>query len=332
MLGTGCHSAVGATITPMRHSIIIAVLLLVSFVGSAETLTERRMSSADIGTVVFMAPEKWAGFQTYDDLQAASVYEFSPRKGKFRLRIGVKYAGFETRGEQATLDEQIIARLDGYLQYAIADYADTPDKYQIRAARFSPRNHGIYSRITDRNPGKGSYPYFTLGARVLGDKLITFSLNSSDEDLSVLKQTLDVITSFSAKNEWANAPESFLCKVDKLVGFAIVDEEWDAIVAGKVKHNFIVRRSRAGDVYADSSEWVFAGPENEDTDTRCDNEYISHGLFYCRGDSDDAFRMDSKTLRFVYVFFSGYHNVPQDVIPDEESPKPQMGIGTCTAK
>ena len=64
----------------MRHPTIFAALLLVCSLGSAESLTERRISSADIGTVVFMAPEKWAGFQSYDDLQAASVYEFSSRK------------------------------------------------------------------------------------------------------------------------------------------------------------------------------------------------------------------------------------------------------------
>ena len=332
MLGTGCHNKVGDINTAMSRSIIIAVLLLVSSSGSAEPLTERRMSSADIGTVIFMAPEKWVGTQSYDDLQAASVYEFSSRKGKFKLRLGVKYAGFEMSSEQSTLDAQVIARLDGYLQYAIAEYTDKPDRYEVRAARFSPRNHGIYARVTDRAPDKGSYPYLTQGARVLGDKFITFSLNSSDSDLSVLRQTLDVVTSVTAKNEWANAPESFLCTVEKLVGFAIVDEEWDAISSDKVKHNFIVRRSRQGDIYADSSEWVFAGPKDEDTNTHCDNEYITHGIFYCHGDSDEAFRMDSKTLRFVYVFMSGYHNVPQEVVPDEESPKPQMGIGTCTAR
>lgn len=316
----------------MRHPRIFAVLLLVCSLSSAETLTERRMSSADIGTVVFLAPEKWAGVQRYDDLQATSIYEISSRKQKFELTVGVKYVGFDIRGKQATLDEQIIARLDSYLKYAIAEYVDKPDRYEIRAARFSPRNHGIYSRITDRSPDKGSYPYFTHGARFLGDKFITFSLNSDDGDLSILKQTLDVVTSFSAKSEWANAPESFLCNVEQLVGFAIVDEQWDTIISKKVKHKFVVRRSRSGDAYADSSEWVFSGPKDEDTNTYCDNEYIAHGLFFCHGDADEVFRMDSKTLRFVYAHFGGYHDVPQDVLPDEDSPKPQMGIGTCTAQ
>lgn len=316
----------------MRHPTIFAALLLVCSLGSAESLTERRISSADIGTVVFMAPEKWAGFQSYDDLQAASVYEFSSRKEKFELRIGVTYVGLDIRSEQATLDEQIISRLDGYLQYAIAEYVERPEKYTIRAARFSPGNHGIYSRIADRRPDKRSYPYFTHGARIIGNIFITFSLKSYDNDLSVLKKTLNVITSFSAKNEWANAPDSYLCKVEQLTGFAIVDEEWDIIASKKVRHEFIVRRSRSGDVYADTSEWVFAGPDDEDTNTYCDNDYIAHGLFFCHGDSDEAFRMDSKTLRFVYVHIGGYHDVPQDVVPDEESPKPQMGIGTCTAQ
>ena len=313
----------------MRHSIIFAALMIVCSPGSAENLTERRMSSADIGTVVFMAPEKWTGLQSYDDLEATSVYEFSSRKEKFNLRIGVKYVGFGLHGEQATPDEQIIARLDGYLQYAIAEYVDRPNKYAIRAARFSPRNHGIYSRITDRSPGKGGYPYISHGARILGDKFITFSLTSNDNDLSVLKKTLDVVTSFSAKNEWANAPESFLCKVEQLIGFAIVDEEWDVISSKKVKHSFVVRRSRPDDAYAESSEWVFSGPDDDNTNTFCDNDFIAHGLFFCQGDHDEAFRMDSKTLRFVYAYMGGYHDVPQEVVPDEESPKPQMGIGTC---
>ncbi len=316
----------------MRHPTVFAALLLACSLGSAETLTERRISSADIGTLVFMAPEKWKGVESYDDLEAASVYELSSRKEKLSLRIDVKYVGFDIRGEQATLDEQIVARLDGYLKYAIAEYVDRPEKYEVRAARFSPRNHGIYSRIADRSPDKGSYPYFTHGARIIGNKFITFSLKSYDNDLSVLKKTLDVVTSFSARNEWANAPDSFLCKVSQLIGFVIVDEEWDVISSKKVKHTFVVRRSRTDDAYAGSSEWVFSGPDDENTNTFCDNEFIAHGLFVCQGDHDEAFRMDSKTLRFVYVYMGGYHDVPQEVVPDKESPKPQMEIGTCTAQ
>ncbi len=316
----------------MRYLILLAALLFVCPPSGAETLTERRISSPDIGTLVFMAPGKWKGVESYDDLEAASVYELSSRKEKLNLRIGVKYIGFDIGGEQATLDEQIIARLDGYLKYVIAGYVEKPDRYEVRAARFSPGNHGIYSRITDRNPDKGSYPYFTHGARIIGDKFITFSLKSNDSDLSVLKKTLDVVTSFSAKNEWANAPDSFLCKVEQLVGFAIVDQEWDAITSKKVKHTFVVRRSRTDDAYAGSSEWVFSGSDDENTNTFCDNDFIAHGLFICQGDDDEAFRMDSKTLRFVYVYMGGYYNVPQEVVPDEESPKPQMGIGTCTAQ
>ena len=316
----------------MRYLMLLASLIFVCPPSGAQNLTQRRISSADIGTLVFMAPEKWKGVESYDDLEAASVYELSSRKEKINLRIGVKYVGFDIQDGQAKEDEQIMARLDGFLQYAIAEYVDRPEKYEVRAARFSPRNHGIYSRITDRRPDKGSYLYFTQGARIIGDKFITFSLKSNDSDLSVLKKTLDIVTSFSAKNEWANAPDSFLCKVGQVIGFVIVNEEWDVISSKKVKQTFVVRRSRTDDVYAGSSEWVFSGPDDKNTNTFCDNEFIARGLFICRGDNDEAFRMDSKTLRFVYVYIGGYHNVPQEVVPAEESPKPQMGIGTCTAQ
>ena len=316
----------------MRYLTVVAALLLVCSTGNAQNLTERRMSSADIGTVVFMAPDKWTGYESYDDIEAMSVYELSSGKDRIKLRIGAKYIDLDVRAEDASLDEQIITRLDSYLTYAIAEYVERPDKYEIRAARFSPRNHGIYARIYDRSPAKGASPFFTHGARILGHRFITFSLNSNDSDLAALKQTLDVVSSVSVKNEWANAPDSFECKVEQLVGFAIVEQEWDAIVAKTVKHTFTIRRSRTGDEHADSSEWVFVGPEEENTGTQCDNELIAHGLFFCRGNLDEAFRMDSKTLRFVYVYMGGYHDVPPDVVPEEESPKPQMGIGTCEAK
>jgi len=310
----------------MRHAILIAVLLLVGSPGSADSLTERRISSADIGTLVFMAPETWTGFESYDDLEAASVYALSSRREKLSLRLSVRHFGFQSS------DEEIIARLDGYLKYTIAEYLENPERYDVRAARFSPGNHGIYARISDRNPARDSYPYYTHGARVLGDKFITFSLQSSDQDLSALKTTLDVVTSVEAKNEWANAPDKYLCTVDQLIAFGIVDNEWGAIVSKKVKHSFTLRRSRAGDDFADSSEWVFSGPDKEETNTSCDNDFIAHGQFVCNGLHFEEFRMDAKTLRFVYVYLGGYHDVPQNVIPDEDSPKPQMGIGTCTAQ
>ena len=169
----------------------------------------------------------------------------------------------------------------------------------------------------------------TRGARILGNKFITFTLNSRDADLSVLKQSLDLITSFNAKNEWADAPESFVCKVEQLVAFDIVEKEWEPIISKKVRHDFIVRRSRPGDTHEDSSEWVFAGPEEKETTSYCDNEAIAHGLFICHSDADEVFRMDSKTLRFLYAYTGGYHDVPEEVVPSKESPKPQMAIGTC---
>ncbi len=315
----------------MRHPMIIAVLLTVCCISSAEDLTERRMSSADIGTVVFMAPEKWVGFESYDDLEAATVYELSSRKKRFMLRIGVKYVGFDILSDAEELDKQFIARLDGYLQYAIETYVDRSDRFEIRAARFSPKNHGIYALITDRNPQKGAYPYTTHGARILGNKFITFTLNSRDADMSVLKQSLDLVTSFSAKNEWADAPDSYVCRVEQVVGFTIDEKKWEPYIAAKFKHHYIVRRTRPGDLHEDSSEWVFTGPEEEETAAYCDNEAIAHGLFICHNDDDVVFRMDSKTLRFLYAYTGGYHDVPEEVVPSEESHKPQMAIGTCKA-
>jgi hypothetical protein len=308
----------------MRQLMTFAVLILVCSSSDAESLTERRMSSADIGTVVFMAPEHWQGYESYDDLEATTVYELSSRKENFTLKLSARHYGL------GNSDEQIIERLDAYLKYAIAEFVESPDKYEVRAARFGPKNHGIYARITHRNPDKGSYRYYSHGARILDDKFITFSLNSNDSDLSVLKSTLDVVNSIDTKNEWADAADSYICNVDQLVGFGIVDQEWDVISSKKVKHKFILRRARDGDSFIDTTEWVFTAPDQDNANTFCDNEFIAHGFFLCSGEADEEFRMDSKTLRFVYVYLGGYYDVPEGVVPDEDSPKPQMGIGRCT--
>jgi hypothetical protein len=308
----------------MRHLMIVPAVALVSSLAGAESLTERRMSSSDIGTVVFMAPEHWTGFERYDDLEAASVYELSSKSDKFELRLTARYY------VPGASDEEIIERLDGYLRYAIEEFLNQPDRHEVRAARFGPRNHGIYARITRRNPDKDAYSYYTHGARILDNKFITFSLNSNDHDLSVLKSTLNLVTSVAGKNEWANAPDSYICNVEQIIGFAIVEEEWDVISSKKVKHRFVLRRSKEGDTFADTTEWVFSKHDQENANTFCDNDFIARGFFLCSGEADEEFRMNSKTNRFVYVYLGGYYDVPEGTVPDEESPKPQMGIGSCT--
>jgi hypothetical protein len=310
----------------MRYLSAFTIFLLAGSADGAEALTERRISSADIGTLVFMAPEKWQGEESYDDLEAATVYELSSRRENLRLRLTVRYFGSELD------DSEIIERLDAYLKYAIAEQLENPARYEVRAARFAPRNHGIYARIYDRNAVKGEFPYYSHGGRILSDKFIAFSLHSNDADLSVLTKTLDVIMSFDAKQEWAGAPESFLCKGEQLVGFDFVDGEWTAVNSEKVRQSIAVRRSRSGDTFADSSEWVFLGSSEEAANSSCNNESISRGVFICSSSTDEHFRMDSKTMRFTYSYLGGYHNVPDSGAPDDESSTPNMVIGSCTAQ
>jgi hypothetical protein len=310
----------------MRKLIIFLALVLVSPTGNAQPLTERRISSADIGTVVFLAPESWSGVESYDDLEAAAVYELSSRKRNFRLRLSVRQVG------TPLAEDEIIPRLDAYLKYAIAEKLADQARYEVRAARFGPGSHGIYARIRDRQAEKGAFPYFSHGARVMGNKFIVFTLESSDDDLSLLNPTLDIMTSFDAKQEWAGAPNSYLCEAEQLVGFDIVDEKWGGVTATRVRQNIVVRRSRPGDAFADTSEWVFLGSDDETASSACNNESIAIGAFLCSSAGDEEFRMDSKTLRFVYAYLGGYHDLPADELPDDEDPKPTLVIGSCTAQ
>lgn len=310
----------------MRYLCTFAILMLAGAIAGAQPLTERRISSADIGTVVFMAPENWRGVESYDELQAASVYELSSRKEKFDLRLSIRYFGSETD------DARITEQLDGYLKYAIAEQLEDPNRFEVRAARFAPRNHGIYARVYDRNVGKSAYPFYSHGARVFDDKLITFSLYSHDTDLSILRLTLDVVTSFAAKKEWVDAPDSYVCTVEQSVGYVYSDGEWQVASAKKAQGTFLLRRSKPGDEFADSSEWVFASSQDEAANSACDDDFIARGEFVCWGAHYSVFRMNTKTLRFIFAFLFGYHDVPPDSEPGEEAPYPQLNIGTCEAR
>ncbi len=151
-----------------------------------------------------------------------------------------------------------------------------------------------------------------------------------------MAQTIDIISSFRAVHEWANAPDSFVCKAEQLVGFGYIEDQWQTLETknlAKLDQSFVVRRSREGDAFPESSEWVVLHEQQEKAATSCDNEFIEHGIFICKGLRDEEFRMNIKTLRFVYVFLEGYHNTsPDQDAEDEDRPFPHMEIGTCEVR
>ncbi|MFQ5548371.1 MAG: hypothetical protein ACE5FV_08775 [Woeseia sp.] len=318
----------------MRHMTIMLALSLLWVSGSAETLTERRLSSHDVGTLVFRAPAKWKGVASYDDLQAAATYSIESRRPRFSLNISARNAGFDTPEQQRDTDDFVIPHLESYLEYSMAEYIGISVEGAIIPKRFGDRNRGVYARITDKDPGDEPYVYLTRGARLLGDTVVLFELYSNDKDESVLAETLDVVASVRPVREFANAPDSYHCVGELMAGFGYIDNKWEPINTDKLKkvdREFVVRRSQEGDAFPDSSEWVVATRQQERATTSCDNDFIAKGIFICEGMDDEEFRMDIRTLRFLYVRLPGYH----DVKPGDEEPKtsefPHMEIGTCEA-
>ncbi|MFQ6004132.1 MAG: hypothetical protein ACE5OQ_01400 [Woeseia sp.] len=319
----------------MRHITIMMALSLFWVTGSAETVTERRISSQDIGTLVFTAPAKWKGVESYDDLQAAATYAIESRRPRFSLKISARNAGFETPEQQQEIHDFVIARLESYLEYSMAEYIQISVEGAIIVKRFGKRDLGVYARITDKDPGDEPYVYLTRGARLLGDTVVLFDLYSNDKDESVLATALDVVASVRPVREFANAPDSYLCVGELMAGFGYIDNKWEPINTDKLKNidrEFVVRRSQAGDAFSDSSEWVVATRQQEKATTFCDNDYIAKGMFICRGMEDEEFRMDTRTLRFLYARLPGYHDVQPGAEKSKNSEFPHMEIGTCEAK
>jgi hypothetical protein len=313
----------------MKYSALLACLLLSGGTSARDEWTEVDIHNDNIGNLKMSVPGSWRGSLSTDDLSGTSVFEVLSKKEKFQLRIEFSYIGQEDRGDSLSLDEYIERRLDNYMDYQMAEFSDNSVEGAYTNIAFGPDHHGVYARLTIRDKGRNAYQFVTHGARIIGDAIVVFTLYSSDSDRSVLDPVVDVVAGVASDSEIASFVGSYTCRSEHRVGFDGRNIVWTPDIADVVDQQFVVRTSSPGDQFADKTSWVFVEAGRTRAGSWCDDAQIGSGRFVCHGANDEEFRMDTSSMRFLYVRMQGYYDQAEGTVPDEDRPAPFMDIGRC---
>ena len=143
------------------------------------------------GKVTLLLPPGW-NEQVHRDAGAVRLRLLPPVAGLFDLEIVV--AEIE-RLQQDTLSRR---DLEGHLQASLAEVLPQSVEGRISAQRFGlRRDQSLYARLTDKAPPPGDFRIISKGVRLLGRRAVLFTLYSSDADGSLLRRTLDLVSSFT---------------------------------------------------------------------------------------------------------------------------------------
>ncbi|MGH8223097.1 MAG: hypothetical protein ACREQZ_08990 [Woeseiaceae bacterium] len=306
-----------------------ATLILSLSASAAGERVEVTISNANIGNLILELPAEWRSEQREDELNGASVLEVSTGKEDFRLVLQVSYAGNDIPDATHDLDERVAARLGGYMDYRMPEFVENSAEGDFSVRRFGPRNHGLYSRVTIPERGDQPFTHLTHGARIVGNAFITFTLYDSDPAARRLEDALAVVTSARPDTEIADVSGAYACRSEHRIGFEGRNAVWIPAPADVVDQQYVVRTSADGDRFAASSTWVFVEAGRMRASSWCDNERAAQGVFECHGPGDEEFRMDTGTLRFIYVQLEGYYEVAEGEVLDRDQETPYMDIGVC---
>ena len=313
----------------MKSLSVTALLLFASTIGAETERSEITIHNDNIGNLVMSVPSTWRESQGTDELSGASLLDVQSKKPKFQLRLEFSYFGLDGRGEDQDIDDYIDLRLDNYMQYQMEEFIDNSQEGEFTSEVFGPGRHGRVARLTVRERSRDDYQFVTHGARIVDNAIVVFTLRSSDTDRAILDQVVDAVSSVSTDNEIANFVGSYSCRAEHRVGFVGRNAVWIPDIVDVVDQVYVVRTSSDGDQFADRTSWVFVEQGKIRATSWCDASAVENGLFICHGASDEEFRMDTSTLRFLYSQMEGYYDVAEGAVLDKDQPTPYMDIGSC---
>lgn len=313
----------------MKFLQMLALLLFAAIADAKDEVSEVSIHNDNIGNLKMSVPADWRGSQRTDDLSGASVFEVTGKKPAFALRLEFTYFGLDGIADGQRVDDYIDLRLDSYMEYQMPEYTDNSVEGDYTSQVFGPGRHGQYARLTVRERGRNDPVFITHGARITGNAIVIFTLQSSDVDQSILNQVIELVSGVSLDNEIASFVGSYSCRTEHRVGFAGRNAVWIPDIVDVVDQLFIVRTASDGDQFADKTSWVFVEQGRIRATSWCDAATIESGLFICHGANDEEFRMDTSTLRFLYTQMEGYYDVAEGAVLERDQPTPFMDIGSC---
>lgn len=116
--------------------------------------------------------------------------------------------------------------------------------------------------------------------------------------------------------------EGFICAIEKMTGFSKKSGSWQTATFNVDDQKFVVRRSTR---QTEQVKWEVVDLGRSNPIIWCKEDFNSVDNLFCDGIGE--FRMNRKTLRFLYVYPFGYFFFE----PGEEGANtPAIGIGKCS--
>jgi hypothetical protein len=177
-----------------RVLIFCLFFLLAPRLHAGENVELRSFNNENVGTVTLYVPQDWKAVERHHIQFGTTFYRLvPPNKGKFDFEILVN--DLEHMYMEALVDKD----LEIYIESNMVSSVSQSTEGVVKANRFGTQLDGVYARLTDKSPKEGEFLFFTQGVKLLGNKVVLFTLLSNDYDGEVLKKTLSIVDSVSFK-------------------------------------------------------------------------------------------------------------------------------------
>jgi hypothetical protein len=150
---------------------------------------QRIITNSNIGNISFSAPVEWKP-ETREHIQfGTTFYRLIPLNNEFELEILFNDL------KHMKLDALVDKDLEHYIETNMYSAVSKSVEGKVTARRFGVKQDGVYASLTDKAPGPGEFIIFTQGVRLVGKRVILFTMFSNHKEGADLKKVLDVVDS-----------------------------------------------------------------------------------------------------------------------------------------
>jgi hypothetical protein len=169
---------------------LLTFMVAAAHARQPEGWVNRSFENQNVGKVTLTAPKNWEPIQRDHVVFGTTFYRLlPPTEGQFDLELQVNDL------KHMKMEGLVEKDLEMYIESNMADAAPQSIEGKVTAVRFAARRDAVYARLTDKAPKSGEFVLFTQGVRLVGDRVVPFTLYSNDRDRTILDQVLKVAES-----------------------------------------------------------------------------------------------------------------------------------------
>lgn len=175
----------------MRYMLVGMVLILASFMASAEDVVARSYALQKHGTLELRVPESWKDSVAQPSNELPPTIKLSPKMGtQFTVLITpIWLAQQETKPPSP---DELRANVRQAADIALLQSVE--DSIEVKEFKGST-NTGYYFTATDQAPKPGEFKYLNQGIIALNDILVSFTILTNDGQEATVQEALSLLSS-----------------------------------------------------------------------------------------------------------------------------------------